>query len=105
MGVEPRAVGCLRDPNVGEAEGGGLTDRVVRGRLMETVSQCFEKSDRTIRAQRRQCNTREQCHRGQLRCRSTETKNRPLTGEGLPTVGGCLSEPGEEGVKADSTNP
>jgi len=28
-----------------------------------------------------------------------------LTGEGLPTVAGCLSEPGEEGVKADSTNP
>ena len=25
--------------------------------------------------------------------------------EGLPTVEGCLSEPGEEGVKADSTNP
>jgi len=28
-----------------------------------------------------------------------------LTGEGLPTVEGCLSEPGEEGVKANSTNP
>jgi len=26
-------------------------------------------------------------------------------GEGLPTVEGFLSEPGEEGVKADSTNP
>jgi len=28
-----------------------------------------------------------------------------LTGEGLPTVAGYLSEPDEEGVKADSTKP
>ena len=73
--------------------------------MTEVVSQCFEKSDHTSRAQRRQCNTKEQCHRGQLHYRSTETKNRQLTGEGLPTVEGCLSVPGEEGVKANSTYP
>jgi len=28
-----------------------------------------------------------------------------LTGKGLPTVEGCLSEPGEVLVKANSTNP
>jgi len=72
---------------------------------MEAGSRRFVKTNRTSRAQRRQCNTREQCHRWQLLYRSTETKDRPLTGEGLPTVGGCLSEPGEEGVKANSTNP
>ena len=56
----------------------------MRGRLTKTVSRCLEKSNRTSRAQRRSCTTREQWHRGQLLYRSTETKNRPLTGEGLP---------------------
>jgi len=68
-------------------------------------SRCFVKTNCTSRAHRRQCNTREQCHRWQLLYRSTETKDRPLTGEGLPTVGGYLSEPGEEGVKARLNQP
>jgi len=42
---------------------------------------------------------------GQLLYRSTETRDQPLTSEGLPTVEGFLSNPGEEGVKADSTKP
>jgi len=42
---------------------------------------------------------------GQVLYRSTETTDRRLTTVGLPTVVGCLSEPGGEGVKADSTNP
>jgi len=68
---------------------------------MEAGSQCFISFDHTSRAERRQCNTREQCHRGQLLCQSTATKDRLLTYELLPIVEGCLSEPGEEGLKAD----
>ena len=93
------------DPNVGEGVGRRLTDTRSTRKADGSGVTTFRKTDRTSRAQRRQCNTREQCHRWQLLYRSTEAKDRPLTGEGLPTVGGCLSEPGEEGVKANSTNP
>ena len=93
------------DPSVGEGEGGRLTTREVPGMPTEVGSRCFVKTDRTSREQRRLCNTREQCHRWQLLYRSTDTKDRPFMGEGLPTVGGCLSEPREERVKANSNNP
>jgi len=93
------------DRNVGEVEGGWLTDTRSARKADGSGVTMFRKTNRTSRAQRRQCNTIEQCHRWQLLYRSTKTKDRALTGEGLPTVEGCLSEPGEEGVKANSTNP
>jgi len=50
------------DPNVGEKGRGGLTDTRSASRANRRGSQCFERSYRTCRAQRKKCKTNEQCH-------------------------------------------
>jgi len=96
----------LADPNVGEGEGGGLADtRSVRKAdgngvtVFQKVRQypAEHKGDSAI--------PQSSANRDSYFTDRPGLKNRPLTGEGLPTVAGCLSEPGEDGVQVNSTNP
>jgi len=94
------------DPNAGEGEGRGLANTRGAREADGNGVTMFRK----VRPYQHRTKEKVQYQRavppgGQLLCQSTETKNPALTGVGSPTVAGCLSEPEEEGVKAESTNP
>jgi len=93
------------DPNIGKGEGGGLANtRSVRKadgngvKMFRKVRPYQQSTKEIVRYQRA-------VPPGTTTFASTETKNRQLTAKGMPTVVGCLSNPGEKGVKAHSTNP
>ena len=93
------------DPNLGEEKGRGLTNMRSAGKADGNRVRKFRK----VRLYQQSTKLIVQYHRavppGKITLPIVKTKDRPLMGEGLPTVGGGLSKPGEEGVKAGSTNP